>query len=277
MPVAAGFMSIAASLMVIPAQAAAVSFVSSKGVNTGNCASSANPCLTFQYALNQTLAGGEIKALSPGNYGPLNINKAITITGAEGAGVVRASAGDAITINAGANDSVNISRLTIDGLKSATNGIKLNSAGSLSIRNCAVQNFTGVGVYLRPTANLKFLLTDIISSNNGGDGFNITTNGGSAKGVLKQASAINNSGAGVMIQGYTRLMVVDSEANNNLVGFRSEIGAILRLTHSTATGNSGKGVYLFTAAESAGDNFIRGNGSGPVDDVSGSLTNVGTR
>jgi hypothetical protein len=92
-----------------------VTFVSGKGADSGTCASPANPCRTFQFAVGETSPGGEIKALDPAPYGPVTITHSISITGVEGAGSFRTSAVDSITINAGPNDTVNLSHLTIDG------------------------------------------------------------------------------------------------------------------------------------------------------------------
>jgi hypothetical protein len=87
-----------------------VTFVSGKGIDTGNCAGPAHPCRTFQFAFGQTSPGGEIKALDPAPYGPMTITNSISITGVEGAGIFRTSAVDAITINAGPNDTINFSQ-----------------------------------------------------------------------------------------------------------------------------------------------------------------------
>jgi hypothetical protein len=132
-----------------PAQAASfVTYVSGKGSDTGTCASPANPCRTFQFAVGQTSANGEIKALDPANYSGVEINKSISITGVEGAGIDRGGGPVAITINAGPNDVVNLSHLTLDGLKTAQFGIALNRGGSLTITHCTVRNFTGVGIFV---------------------------------------------------------------------------------------------------------------------------------
>jgi hypothetical protein len=48
-----------------------VTYVSGKGHDSGNCSSPANPCRTFQFAVNQTAAGGEVKALDPADYRPV--------------------------------------------------------------------------------------------------------------------------------------------------------------------------------------------------------------
>jgi hypothetical protein len=64
-----------------PAQARPVTYVSGKGNDRGDCSSPANPCRSFQFAVNQTPSGGEVKALDPADYFPVAINKAITIGG----------------------------------------------------------------------------------------------------------------------------------------------------------------------------------------------------
>jgi hypothetical protein len=43
-----------------------VTYISGKGTDSGTCASPATPCRTFQFAVNQTAPGGEVKALDPG-------------------------------------------------------------------------------------------------------------------------------------------------------------------------------------------------------------------
>src|ERR1700730_3022770 len=45
-----------------------VTYVSGKGTDSGTCASPANPCRTFQFAVNQTTSGGEVKALDAADY-----------------------------------------------------------------------------------------------------------------------------------------------------------------------------------------------------------------
>jgi hypothetical protein len=110
------------SLGVVPARALSlVTFVSGKGTDKsadgGNsCASPTNPCRTFQFAISKTSAGGEVKALDPADYGGMVITQSISISGVEGAGIDRNS-GDAVVINAGPNDVVNLSHLILDGSK----------------------------------------------------------------------------------------------------------------------------------------------------------------
>jgi hypothetical protein len=271
----AGALLAPACLGAAPAKATSITtYVSGKGADSGTCASPATPCRSFQFALGQTSPGGEIKALDPAPYGPVTITNSISITGVEGASINRPS-GDHITINAGPNDTINLSHLTLDGFKTAGDGIVLNSGGSLTISHCTVRNFQNFGISLMPTGQSRFLIADVTVSDSGDSGIFVLPQGtGSAQGTLDHVSANKNGrGIGLGAQAAATVLAVDSTATNNaFAGFEVDSGAALRLAHSAATGN-GIGVFVAGTAESAGNNFIRGNGT----DVSGTLTNVGTR
>jgi hypothetical protein len=263
------------SLGAAPALAASpVTFVSGKGTDTGSCASPAAPCRTFQFALSQTSPGGEIKALDSAGYGHITITHSISITGVEGAGIDQRS-GDNITINAGPNDTVNLSRLTLDGVQTAVTGIRLNSGGSLTITNCVIRNFTGAGVQLSPAATMAFLIADTAVAGNSAVGIGLNGQGtGSAEGTLDRVSVTGNSN-GLFVGSHATVMAIDSSvADNASSGIDIFNGGVVRLFHSVVTGNiQGVIVGAGTTAVSAGDNVIRGNGT----DVNGTLTNAGTQ
>ena len=261
--------AIAGALLTLPCLSAApvlaaslVTFVSGEGTDSGACASPVNPCRTFQFAFGQTSPGGEIKALDPADYGPITITHSISITGVDGAGVNTPS-GDDITINAGPNDTVNLSRLTLDGVQTAVTGIRLNSGGSLTIANCVIRNFTGAGVQLSPQATTAFLIADVTSSDNRVAGIDVIPEvTGSARGTLDHVSA-NKNGNGIEVTSRATVLAVNSTAaDNGNTGFNvGDVGSVLRLAHSAATGN-GTGFFVGAGtAESAGNNFIRGNGA----------------
>lgn len=272
-----------APLAAMPAFALSlVTFVSGKGVNTGTCATPANPCRTFNFALAQTAAGGEIKALDASSYGSVTIDKSLSITGVEGASIIRNVAGNALTINAGASGVVTLSNLTIDGFnKTGSYGVFLTSAASLTIRNCAVRNFANDAISLRPTNEFKFLISESVLTDNGASGVYVTSTGGAFRGDLDHVAANKNVNgvwlAGSVLIPFSQVTVVDSivsnNANNGLtVGWGS---TVLHLTRSTAQLNT-YGVRLNAGqARSAGNNSISAN----VIDVSptGALINVGTQ
>jgi len=68
-------------------------------------------------------AGGEIFVLNSADYGPVTINKAVSITSEGAAAGILATSGAAITMSPGASDFVNLRRLTIDGANSGAVGI----------------------------------------------------------------------------------------------------------------------------------------------------------
>ena len=62
-----------------PAHARARTFVASYG-NDANPCTFGSPCKTFQVAVNTVDAGGEVTAIDSAGFGPLIIDKAVTIT-----------------------------------------------------------------------------------------------------------------------------------------------------------------------------------------------------
>jgi hypothetical protein len=251
-----------------------VTFVSGKGADSGSCASPAAPCRTFQFALGQTSPGGEIKARDPADYRSVTITKSVSITGVEGAGIFQTANANAITINAGPNDGINLSHLTLDGFKTAVNGVFLNSGGSLTIRHCAVRNFGVAGIVVAPAATTVFDIADVVVSNIGNRGIDIFPQpSGSARGTLDHVLARKNPGTGILVRQSATVLAVNSTAADNGLGFGANSGALLRLAHSAAIGN-GTGVFVSALlVESAGDNFINGNGT----DLSGTLTKFATQ
>jgi len=270
-------LSIAATILSLPYLSATpvpapslATFVSDKGTDTGTCASPADPCRSFKFALGKTSPGGEIRALDLADYGGVTIIKSISLAGVEGAGIFQTHAGsNAITINTGPNDAINLRRLTLDGFKTTRNGILLSSGGSLTNTHCEMRNFTDNGIDLSPTDATAVLIAHTVSSNNF-DGIFYNVERGPLKGTLDHVT-VNNNDNGVVIAGFSVLAVNSTVGNNRDAGFALGSGAVLRLAHSAVTGN-GTGVAVGgTESESEGDNFINGNGT----DVSGTLNTFG--
>ena len=151
-------------------------FVSGVGNDADPCSRTA-PCRTFAGAFNKTAPSGEISVLDPGGYGGLTINKSISINGEWGgeAGSLVAGAGvNGITINAGATDRVNLRGLYVQGVGSASNGIRYLAGGSLHIQNTVVQGFRastaggGNAILVAPTSgNLVLDLDNVLLVENG--------------------------------------------------------------------------------------------------------------
>jgi hypothetical protein len=141
-------------------------FVSGLGSDASLCSLSA-PCRSFAHALTLTNAGGEITVLDPAGYGPVTINKAISIVndGVGEAGVTTSVAGDAITISVGTNDVVNLRGLTLVGGGVGTNGISFTSGGTLSIQRSVVRGFANNGIFVTSAAPTVSISDTVFTGN----------------------------------------------------------------------------------------------------------------
>jgi hypothetical protein len=249
-----------------PASAAsALTFVSRTGTDSGTCASPANPCRTFAFAFGVTSAGGEIKALNPGEYGGVLINKSITITGVEGASINKPS-GYGIYVNAGASDVVNVSNLIFDGAKATNYGLLLKTVGSLTVTNCVFRNFANAGIFMQPnTGTTTFRIADVVASDNAAYGIHfVAASSAVTNGVLERVKLHHNGGMGFYADrtsnSATLNVVINGSAatNNTGNGFESAAQGTFILRNSIATGN-GTGLFVNTQAASTGDNLFYGN------------------
>src|SRR5580692_9318294 len=91
-------------------------FVASYGSDSNPC-TFGSPCKTFQNAVSVVAAGGEVTAIDSAGFGPVIIRHAVTVTSPEGveAGIAAAAGNDAILVEAGSNDTVVLSGLTLEG------------------------------------------------------------------------------------------------------------------------------------------------------------------
>ena len=265
------------------AWAGGVSFLSNIGVDAGQCNVITSPCRTFGFALTQTFAGGEIIVLNPGDFGPVVINKALTLTGVEGAGISVSAFKTGIVVTAGATDSVNIIGLSVDGHNtSGSTGIRVNVAQKLVVKNCQIRNLQSRGIFIAPSSALKIAVEDTTLTRNGAEGIVVApVSGGAADGALNRVDASNNN-VGVLVDGGANITISNSVFSaNSVTGVQAgdsgppATTGTLRISDSMSVGNASFGVRVLagSTAESSGTNLIRGNGA----NISGTLTNVGTQ
>ncbi|MBY6242930.1 hypothetical protein [Methylosinus sp. Sm6] len=269
--------SLAACVAASPAMAlGAVTYVSGKGVNSGVCATPATACRTFGYAIGQTSAAGEIKALDPANYGALTIDKSITITGVPGTSVRTANAKNAVAINA-ANAIVTLRGIDIDGGGVGTAGVVAYYARVLNIVGCVVRRFANEGVAISGGWDgMSVTISDTISSNNGKFGVDIVPGQKPVVASMDHVTTNDNGVAGLRAYPGAIVTIVDSFANNNAsVGYLAVGGfpnaTTMRLGRSAATGNQvGIQNLNFATVQSFGDNAVLGNAT----DISGVVASI---
>ncbi len=272
------FFAIAVSLcaMTSAAQAQATrTWVSGLGDDANPCSRTA-PCKTFAGAISKTAAGGEIDALDPGGFGTLTITKAITIDGGGGqvASVLAGTGAPGFTINAGANDTVTLRNLRIQGVGSGTTGINFIAGLNLNVESCYISNFTNLGIDFEPSSRAFMTIRDsVIEGNTNGGLVTTTTSGGYNRVAITDTTFKDNGNIGIKSGANSRTQLtrvfmsangtggsatsyaleanglqsyVDVESsiftNSRQNGVHSTNSAIIQMSNSSVTFNNGNGL-----------------------------------
>jgi hypothetical protein len=281
-----------------PAQAQSRVFVAAQGSDSNPC-TFALPCRTFQHAHDTVAANGEIDVLDPAGYGPVTINKAISIQGHGFAGI-SAPSGNGILVAAGASDEVYLNGILIDGAGGSSGsaaGIRYTGGLSLTVEHCVVRNmgFSGLDFRSSATTTVKLAVSDSSFVDNAFNGIFVgTTSTGAVIATVNRVTLSNNGQNGLVVannpgEGGLDVTVSDTVASNSVgVGFDAQgngssihltltraaaigmsIGvaaagepASIWLEQSTLTGN-GKAFSVVDGAviNSYGDNYLHANGT----------------
>ncbi len=255
---------------VLPATAAQRTFVSTSGsdANTVSNCSNASPCRSFGSALTVTDSGGEIIVLTSGGYGPVTINKSVSIIAPEGiyAGI-SVSSGTGVTIATAGVDVV-LRGLSINRLAGSGDGIEVTAGDSLTVQNCVITNFSSGGYGLRVTGSTQVRLLDsLLQGNSVGarfeNGPTALISGSRFLSSIGSALYASASGAGVV----TQVEVSRSEASGNGgTGFYADANTSgrveLNVKDSVASRNA-YGVYVLSSAGTilamVSNNLVSGN------------------
>ena len=303
--VAAAVSVLAVTIQITPVHAQATrTWVSSSG-SDGNGCSQALPCLTFSHALSVTSAGGEISCLTPGDFGGVIIQKAISIDCA-GTGafisngfcpfVNGTSACGAIIVEAGATDVVRLRGLSLMAPSNILNdnGIRFVSGAALHVRNCVIANYSqigtggvgnsGMGIWFNPASGTtaSLYVQDTILSNNGlsqgGGGIVVQPVGSVAARVELNRVAMENNFNGFfanatlssgIIGVQIRDTVVTGSASNGIAAFASSGAASITVDHSSSNLNL---VGIFAHGASA---FVFLNGATVMSNQTGLSSEAG--
>ena len=176
-------------------------FVAAQGLDSSPC-TFAQPCRSFQKGHDAVAAGGEIDVLDPAGYGAVTITKAISIQGHGFAGIA-APGSNAITINAGTADKVNLRWLLIDGIGTGGHGIALNTGASLSIQDCLIRNVgSGSGVVFVPSASSNLSVSNTVISDHSGNGVYVAPTGSGTVNVVLDHVEMGNTESDPDTTGY---------------------------------------------------------------------------
>jgi hypothetical protein len=229
-------------------------YVATTGSDVGDCSVSGTPCATIQYAINQA-ATGDIVSVGAGTYSELiNINKPLTLQGAQ-AGVdartrsgaetiLRTPAGQNFTLEANANN-VTVDGFTIDGAfaGSSAGGITLSTNTHIT-NNILKNNQVAIGAATVDVSGLRV-------SQNLFDTNNLT---GASDGVyLANATGSDIEVANNTFRNTDRNTAGSSAAAINIYGLTTPMSNI-RILNNSSTNDSG-----FLALEMVTDVTVTGN------------------
>lgn len=226
-----------------------VTWVAGDADETNNDCTRAKPCRTFQKALANTVANGEIRVLNQGSFGVLVIDKSISIVGDGVAGIMALKdpsdiTQSAIVIAAGASDVINLRGLIIEGAREGVSGISFSSGGALHVQNSVIRGFRqypdGNGILFAPIGASELYVSDTLVADNGGN-------------LLNPSG--DRSGGGIMINpaiSATATVVLDRvRVENNLVGikiFNNSVFATgttrVTVRDSISAGNLNEGIHI---------------------------------
>lgn len=239
-------------------------WVSGVGDDANPCSRTA-PCKTFAGAISKTAAGGEISVLDPGGYGAITINKSLTISGTGTLASILAAGINGVVVNAGANDTVIIRDISINGGNTGVSGIRFVGGGTVVVDHCWIYGFRGtsssrgIDVALGATGNLK--VYNSVIENILEDGIHMTTTSGQVVATIDNTEimncgqngidAVNNVRAGVTRSRITHNPaggIVTSGSNSSLnlddvfvsyavVGLQASSGSSIRVSNSTMAQN----------------------------------------
>jgi hypothetical protein len=248
-----------------PAHAIPRTFVS--GTGGGAACTRAAPCATFQAAHDATDVNGEINCVDSGEFGPVAINKSITIDCTGTIASIRVVATSGITIAAGAT-RVRLRGLSIDGSAPQSSvGVSSVNGATLFVENCVMTRMQGVGagdgvgvrVVAPQSSTARLFVSNSTFTNMDRNGVQVTVNsGGTARftvdGMRAErmiAGILVNSGGGTVI-GQVRNSVFNGNGNGlRIFGAPGNVASIT-FDRSAATLNVGGGAAgIFVSGASA--------------------------
>jgi hypothetical protein len=202
-------------------------WVSGVGDDANPC-SRTNPCRTFIVAISKTAAGGEVDALDPGDFGPIQddvngrpgIMKSIIIDGgAARAAITFPGIGVRIdfTNSPDADRRVVLRNLRLAGLATSAKGVSIQGANQVDIEDVLIEGVAGgSGIDITPSAAVAVNLSRCTIVNNAVNG--IVASGASASAPVQLSvkdSHIALNGTGIRLAQYSSLALSGSAVNEN--------------------------------------------------------------
>jgi hypothetical protein len=228
--------AVAGGLLAAPAQAAiSRTYVASFGSDTNSLYSCdfAHPCRTFQTAFSQVTTGGEILAIDGSGYGPITIDRSVSIIANPGvfAGIGVFSGAGVTIATAGVN--VVLRGLTFNG-QGGNYGIDMSNGNRLSIENCVFSGFSvaaTAAIYVHTAATVNIINTLARDNANG-----VTVSSGAAASI-SASQFLGNTTIGINVNAGSAT-VSASMVTRNGTGLSNVGGTLKSLGNNNVTDNT---------------------------------------
>lgn len=265
-----------------PARALAdETWVSGTGSDTGTTCPISAPCRTFAYAILQTNNNGTINVLSSGEFGPVFINKSVSIV-AEGVEATIQSGFQcpgvgptAVCIKSGATGVVNLRGLIIDLRGTLFSGIYMTEGAALRVQNSLIRHGTQ-SIFYQPNGNSELYVSDSTIADNSDTGIMIAPSGAAnAKITFDRVHVENNtfgilfhgdfgSGTGALVATVRDSVVAGGSSQGILARKLTNPGSVRVMVDRTALVNNQTGIRVDGpgATVFVGDSTISGNDTG---------------
>ncbi len=288
-------LALVAALLLLPcldaAAAAQRTFVSTAGndANTGANCSLASPCRSFASALTVTGTGGEIVVLDSGGYGPVTIDKSVSIIAPSGvyAGISVTTDGIGVKIAAAGINAL-LHGITITGTARSGQGIVMSAGARLTVQRCEITktlygmvlNSADSDVFINDTSIIDnligveirefFLRLTIDRSRFEGNFAGLQGAGAGYQGSKGPAVVVSNSTFArnedlAMWFSPGTLTVSDTRINDNLNGITVagdvRLPGYLRLIRCVVTGNAAGFEFVGIVYATIADSLIAGHTS----------------
>lgn len=248
--------------IIVSAQATRT-WVSGVGDDVNPCSRTA-PCKTFAGAISKTATNGEISCLDPAGYGAVTITKSITIDCEDTQGSILAAGTNGVIINiTSATDTrkaVRLRGLTINGVNTGLNGVRIISALSVTVEDGVIDGFTQHGISIEGSSSPKITVDKMFIRNNAGNGINTFITGGTVN-LAVSNSQISNNATGINPSTNTKVAVRDSTIANNTTGVQAAQADVGIFNCSISGNNTGISSISGSTVRISG-NLITSNGTG---------------
>jgi len=231
-------------------------WVSGVGDDVNPCSRTA-PCKTFAGAISKTASPGIINCLDPGGFGAVTITKSITIDCTGTLGSVLSSGVQGIIVNTAlTTDKVVLRGIDINGAGTTlgTNGVNIIQAGSVSMFDVHIANYSGQGVQTTNSANQISVVIDhcqILNVN--GTGVLAASTGTGTTLLTVSNSIISGNSKGIDVEAASSSAQVSNTVltKNTSDGFKIGPGTSGAALESNNISFNGNGVNIATAGGTA--------------------------